>query len=306
MPRPILRAVLPTEPRVQQLLGCAWPWMSISSQHDAPPPHTHTHSSHSPGPSGPALTPMCPLQSWGSSRARQSLRSLSTGPGPPGTGASLLPLAPAGAGLGPGALWEDSGRGQPLELHLPVPPSAPALLRAPGSRIKGLDAEQGHEGAGAEGAGGVEVGVVGCPASHDLLVVHQRVTGTAQRAARQQNLPAKTWEARRPAWAPSPPPPSGTGRGGCVPAVCTGGAILTSREGGWQDPGVSLRCSEEWRRLRPLTEDSERSHSLPREAELCHYVRKHGQPAPCPCLPGCWLRPPLGPLWHAAFAAPQP
>lgn len=106
-------------------------------------------------------------------------------------------------------------------------------------------------------------------------------------------------------------PPQGPGAVGVPPphpppAVCTGGAILTSREGGWQDPGVSLRCSEEWRRLRPLTEDSERSHSLPREAELCHYVRKHGQPAPCPCLPGCWLRPPLGPLWHAAFAAPQP
>lgn len=78
-----------------------------------------------------------------------------------------------------------------MELHLPVPPTAPALLRAPGSGIEGLDAEQGHKGAGAKGAGGVEVGVVGCPAGHDLLVVHQRVTGTAQGAARQQNLQAK-------------------------------------------------------------------------------------------------------------------
>lgn len=60
--------------------------------------------SHSLCPFGPALTPVCPLQSWGSSKARQSLRSLSTGPGPPGTGASLLLLAPAGAGLELGAL----------------------------------------------------------------------------------------------------------------------------------------------------------------------------------------------------------
>ena len=51
--------------------------------------------------------------------------------------------------------------------------------------------------------------------------------------------------------------------------------MLTSREGGWKDPGVSLRRSEEWRRLTLLREDSERSHSLPREAELCHRMRKN-------------------------------
>lgn len=56
-------------------------------------------------PLAPALTPICPLQSWGSSRARQSLRSLSTGPGPPGTGASLLLLVPMEAGWVRGALW---------------------------------------------------------------------------------------------------------------------------------------------------------------------------------------------------------
>ena len=70
-------------------------------------------------------------------------------------------------------------------------PAAPARLWAPGSGIKGLDAEQGHKGAGAERTGGVEVGVVRRPASHDLLIVHQGVTGAAQRAARQQNLWAK-------------------------------------------------------------------------------------------------------------------
>lgn len=56
--------------------------------------------------------------------------------------------------------------------------------------------------------------------------------------------------------------------------------MLTSREGGWKAPGVSLRRSEERRRLRLLREDSEISHSLPREAELCHYKRNHNQPVP--------------------------
>lgn len=213
--------------------------------------------------SSPALTPVCPLHSWGSSRARHSLRSLSTGPGPPGTGASLLP--PAGAGLGLGALRRDK-RGQPLGLHSPppIPPGAPTLARAPGSGLQGLDAEQGHEGAGAERADGVEVGVIRCPASHDLLVVHQRVTGPAQGAAGQQDLqgedPARL--GKRPPASPAPASDGGTR------------AILTSREGGCKDPGVSLRRSEDRRRLRLLREDSERSHSLPREAELCHHRRK--------------------------------
>lgn len=89
--------------------------------HNALPPlgNTQTHARCPPSPCGPHLTPMCPLQSWGSSRARQSLRSLSTGPEPPGVGASLLLLAPAGAGLGLGALWGNNG-GQPLNLCLPV------------------------------------------------------------------------------------------------------------------------------------------------------------------------------------------
>lgn len=50
-----------------------------------------------------------------------------------------------------------------------------------------------------------------------------------------------------------------------------------SRDGGCEDPGVSLRRSEDRRRLRLLAEDSERSHSLPREAELCRHVRRSGQ-----------------------------
>lgn len=161
-------------------------------------PHRATHTQSS-CPSGPALTPMCPLQSWGSSRARQSLRSLSTGPGPPGSGASLLPQAPAGAGLGLGTLQGDSRRGQTLNLHIPVPPKALALLWAPGAEIKSLDAEQGHKGAGTEGAGCVEVGVIRCPASHNLLIIYQRVTGTAQGAARQQNLQARRSQEASPA-----------------------------------------------------------------------------------------------------------
>lgn len=77
-----------------------------------------------------------------------------------------------------------------------------------------------------------------------------------------------------------------------------GGVILTSREGGWKDPGVSLRRSEEWRRLRLLTEDSERSHSLPREAELCHHMRKHGQPTPYSWSPRMLTSATSqGPLW---------
>lgn len=101
---PILRAMLP---HVQQLLRCPLLSMPISAQHHWGPPQGNTY--HSSWPFGPTLTPMCPLQSWGSSRARQSLRSLSTGPGPPGTGASLLPLAPAGADLGLEALQGDTG-----------------------------------------------------------------------------------------------------------------------------------------------------------------------------------------------------
>lgn len=165
---PILSAGFPLGHHVQQLLRCPMPSMPIAPYHPRCPLLGDTRRPNS----SPALTPVCPLQSWGSSRARHSLRSLSTGPGPPGTGASLLP--PAGAGLGLGALWRDK-RGQPLGLHSPppIPPGAPTLVRAPGSGIQGLDAEQGHEGAGAERADGVEVGVIRCPASHDLLVVHQ-------------------------------------------------------------------------------------------------------------------------------------
>lgn len=76
--------------------------------------------------------------------------------------------------------------------------------------------------------------------------------------------------------------------------------MLTSREGGWKGPGVSLRRSEERRRLRLLREDSERSHSLPREAELCHYKRKYSQPVLCFSHLRCWFQPlsesPLGAL----------
>lgn len=99
-----------------------------------------------------------------------------------------------------GRLQGDSRRGQTLNPHIPVPPKALALLWAPGAEIKSLDAEQGHKGAGTEGAGCVEVGVIRCPASHNLLIVYQRVTGAAQRAARQQNLQARRSQEASPTW----------------------------------------------------------------------------------------------------------
>lgn len=86
-----------------------------------------------------------------------------------------------------------------------------------------------------------------------------------------------------------------------------GEVILTSREGGWKDPGVSLRRSEERRRLTLLREDSERSHSLPREAELCHYERKHSQPTPCCSLSRKLAQPPFkAHFWALWVRSPSP
>ena len=86
-----------------------------------------------------------------------------------------------------------------------------------------------------------------------------------------------------------------------------GEVILTSREGGWKDPGVSLRRSEERRRLTLLREDSERSHSLPREAELCHYERKHSQPTPCCSLSRKLAQPPFkAHFWALRVCSPSP
>ena len=115
----------PLSHHVQQLLGRPLPSVPISPQRHWGYPQGHTHTQLG---SGPALTPMCPLQSCGSSRARQSLRSLSTGPGPPGAGASLLPLAPAGAGLGLGALQGHGGKVSPqASAALPRPQPLPGF-----------------------------------------------------------------------------------------------------------------------------------------------------------------------------------
>ena len=85
--------------------------------------------------------------------------------------------------MGLGALQGNGRKVSPqTSPALPHPP--PARFWAPGSGIKGLDTEEGYKGAGAERTGGVEVGVVRCPASHDLLIIHQGITGAAQRAAR--------------------------------------------------------------------------------------------------------------------------
>lgn len=88
----------PLSHSVQYHPGC--PCLSMPTFGPCSSPRRATYS-HASCHHNSALTAMCPLQSWGSSRARQSLRSLSTGPGPPGTGASLLPV---GAGLGLEAL----------------------------------------------------------------------------------------------------------------------------------------------------------------------------------------------------------
>lgn len=53
-------------------------------------------------------------------------------------------------------------------------------LPADGCRLAESGVEEGNKGGGAEGAAGVEVGVVGCPARHDLLIVDQRVAAAAQ------------------------------------------------------------------------------------------------------------------------------
>lgn len=82
-------------------------------------------------------------------------------------------------------------------------PARPGVL--PGGRLEvlDLDAEEGDEGAAAERAGGVEVGVIGGPAGHHLLVVHQHAAALAPRAAGQQDL----------ATGSSTVSPRGTGRG---------------------------------------------------------------------------------------------
>lgn len=51
-----------------------------------------------------------------------------------------------------------------------------------------LDAEEGQKLPGAEGAGRVEVGVVGAPPGHHLLVVNQEVAALAPRTAGEQHL----------------------------------------------------------------------------------------------------------------------
>lgn len=141
----------------------------------------------------------------------------------------------AATGTSKGRLWTRCAAGnsrecQLSEHHLPIPPTTLALLQAPGSKIKSLDTEQGHKGTGAEGTRCIEVRVIGCPASHDFLIVHQGITGMAQGTARHQNLwvrrhprksasfgsnapkpmpfPAPSISKLQPGLLPPPPPPS--------------------------------------------------------------------------------------------------
>lgn len=65
---------------------------------------------------------------------------------------------------------------------------AKPAVPADGSKVTDLGVQEGNKGGAAERAGGVQVGVVRCPARHDLLVVNQRVAATTKRAAGHQHL----------------------------------------------------------------------------------------------------------------------
>lgn len=102
-----------------------------------------------------------------------------------------------GAALGPGVglphtvvLQEVllSTRGPHDTLHLILHVPGGTLVAPERPRVADLGVEQGDEGGRAEGAGGVEVGIVGRPAGHDLLIIHQRVTTPTQRTTRQKHL----------------------------------------------------------------------------------------------------------------------
>ena len=61
-------------------------------------------------------------------------------------------------------------------------------LPAGSSHVSDLHVEEGQEGVSTEGTGGVQVGVVGRPAGHDLLVVHEAVARLTARTAGDQQL----------------------------------------------------------------------------------------------------------------------
>lgn len=60
--------------------------------------------------------------------------------------------------------------------------ASPCGLPADRAQVADLCVEQRNEGGRAERTAGVEVGVVGRPAGHDLLVINQGVAAPAQRA----------------------------------------------------------------------------------------------------------------------------
>lgn len=61
-------------------------------------------------------------------------------------------------------------------------------LPARSSHVPDLHIEEREEWVSTEGAGGVQVGVVCCPAGHDLLIIHQAVAGLTARTAGDQQL----------------------------------------------------------------------------------------------------------------------
>lgn len=61
-------------------------------------------------------------------------------------------------------------------------------LPAGSTHVPDLHVEKGQEGVPTEGAGGVQVGVVGCPTGHDFLIIHKAVTRLTARTAGNQKL----------------------------------------------------------------------------------------------------------------------
>lgn len=59
------------------------------------------------------------------------------------------------------------------------------------SKVFNFHIEKRQKGCTTERTSAVEVGVVGRPASHDLLVIHQRVAGLTQRTTGNLNLQEK-------------------------------------------------------------------------------------------------------------------
>lgn len=73
------------------------------------------------------------------------------------------------------------------------------------TEIPDFHVEERQEGVAAEGAGSVEVGVIGRPSGHDLLVVNQTLAGLAAGAAGDQHLRSTRVHVQLQSWAGTTP-----------------------------------------------------------------------------------------------------